>query len=450
MSTELSIREDPAALAENRGCDFPAIFNFGDSNSDTGGLSSAFGALPPPFGLTFFGKPAGRYSDGRLIIDFIGEIEISVHWRIIESKFRGHVHLPEKDRLLSGSIDLISTGFTAYLNSVGTNFTHGVNFATSASTIRQQNNTIFNGGYSPFSLDVQSWQFDQFITRSQEASKTSGVFKSLLPKEEYFSQALYTFDIGQNDITAGLFAGLDIEQTKAAFPDILYKFSQVVKNVYWQGGRYFWIHNTGPLGCLPYIMNRLLIRAPQVDSLGCATPFNEIAEYFNVKLKATVEQLRKELPSAAFTYVDVYSVKYDLIHNANKYDLLCIQGVTLSPMRVKVRTSRTMAAALFVAHPKSHFGNIVRKRLGFEKPLIACCGYGGKYNYNRQVSCGYNIVVNGTQFPIGNSCRNLSDRVNWDGIHYTEAANKFVFDRIVNGAFSDPPIPVRMACQNKA
>ena len=53
-------------------CDFPAIFNFGDSNSDTGGLSAAFGPAPQPNGETFFGAPAGRYSDGRLIIDFIG------------------------------------------------------------------------------------------------------------------------------------------------------------------------------------------------------------------------------------------------------------------------------------------------------------------------------------------------------------------------------------------
>lgn len=55
-----------------RSCSFPAIFNFGDSNSDTGGLSAAFGQAPYPNGETFFRTPSGRYSDGRLIIDFIG------------------------------------------------------------------------------------------------------------------------------------------------------------------------------------------------------------------------------------------------------------------------------------------------------------------------------------------------------------------------------------------
>lgn len=62
-----------AAYATARTCDFPAIFNFGDSNSDTGGLSASFGQVGPPSGETYFRHPAGRYCDGRLVIDFIGK-----------------------------------------------------------------------------------------------------------------------------------------------------------------------------------------------------------------------------------------------------------------------------------------------------------------------------------------------------------------------------------------
>lgn len=60
--------------SSRRECNFPAIFNFGDSNSDTGGLSAAFGQAGPPAGESFFHHPAGRYSDGRLVIDFIGTL----------------------------------------------------------------------------------------------------------------------------------------------------------------------------------------------------------------------------------------------------------------------------------------------------------------------------------------------------------------------------------------
>lgn len=54
-------------------CSFPAIYNFGDSNSDTGGKSAAMWEINPPNGETFFGKPSGRYCNGRVVVDFIGK-----------------------------------------------------------------------------------------------------------------------------------------------------------------------------------------------------------------------------------------------------------------------------------------------------------------------------------------------------------------------------------------
>ncbi|CAL2235154.1 unnamed protein product [Prunus armeniaca] len=40
--------------------EFPAIFNFGDSNSDTGGLAASLLPPPPPYGETYFHMPVGR------------------------------------------------------------------------------------------------------------------------------------------------------------------------------------------------------------------------------------------------------------------------------------------------------------------------------------------------------------------------------------------------------
>lgn len=60
-------------LDRSSGCHFPAIYNFGDSNSDTGSVSAVLRRVPFPNGQNF-GKPSGRYSDGRLIIDFIGNM----------------------------------------------------------------------------------------------------------------------------------------------------------------------------------------------------------------------------------------------------------------------------------------------------------------------------------------------------------------------------------------
>ncbi|KAM7269412.1 hypothetical protein ACFE04_024909 [Oxalis oulophora] len=355
-------------------CHFPAIFNFGDSNSDTGGLSAAFGQAGPPAGMSFFGGPAGRYSDGRLVIDFIAE----------------GLGLPY---------------LSAFLDSVGSNFTHGANFATAGSTVRPPNTTLHQGGFSPISLNVQFYEFNDFHRRSQTVRKRGGIFKKLLPKGEEFSKALYTFDIGQNDLTAGYFSNMSTDQVRAYVPDVLDQFKIVVKDIYDQGGRFFWIHNTGPVGCLPYVLDRLPSSPSEIDKAGCAIPYNEVAHFFNNALKQAVIQLRKELPRAVLTYVDVYSIKYSMF-----------------------------------THPR---------QLGFKQSLRACCGHGGKYNYNMHVGCGGKITKGGKQVLIGKACKDPSKAVIWDGVHYTQAANKYIYDNIVDGSFSDPPTPLKSACFRK-
>ncbi|KAI3920930.1 hypothetical protein MKW98_027640 [Papaver atlanticum] len=322
-------------------CNFPAIFNFSWK----------------PAGETYFGAPAGRYSDGRLIIDFIAE----------------RLGLPH---------------LSAYLDSIGANFIHGVNFATAAAGIRKWNNST---GLGPISLVVQNIEYAQFTTRTQSLRNRGGGFQNLMPKIESFSRGLYTFYIGQNDVTS-YYIGTPMEQVRDLISDTLNQFSENIKDIYGRGGRYFWIHNTGPVGCLAYMIDSLQIAPGQIDEGGC---------YFNRRLNDTVVKLRKQLPSAAITYVDVYKVKYLLISKAKKY--------------------------------------------GFKQPLKACCGRGGKYNYNSKYGCGAKMKVNGKARLIG-SCKNPKVKIVWNGVHYTEAANKFVFDQIVDGSFSDPPMPLALAC----
>nr|CAB3473568.1 unnamed protein product [Digitaria exilis] len=70
-----------AAAAEGGGsvC-FRRVFGFGDSLTDTGNfLLSVPDDFPDParnlpYGQTFFGRPSGRYSDGRNLLDFFGNL----------------------------------------------------------------------------------------------------------------------------------------------------------------------------------------------------------------------------------------------------------------------------------------------------------------------------------------------------------------------------------------
>ena len=56
---------------------YAAIFNFGDSLVDAGnlvvdGIPDYLATAKLPYGMTYFGYPTGRCSDGRLVVDFIG------------------------------------------------------------------------------------------------------------------------------------------------------------------------------------------------------------------------------------------------------------------------------------------------------------------------------------------------------------------------------------------
>jgi hypothetical protein len=60
-------------------CVYPAIYNFGDSNLDTGAVYATFTSVQPSNGISFFESLSGRASDGRLIIDYISELKHCLH-----------------------------------------------------------------------------------------------------------------------------------------------------------------------------------------------------------------------------------------------------------------------------------------------------------------------------------------------------------------------------------
>lgn len=92
-----------------------------------------------------------------------------------------------------------------------------------------------------------------------------------------------------------------------------------MQNIYEQGGRTFWIHNTGPIGCLPVnLFYKHNVPAGYFDKYGCVNDQNVMAVEFNKQLKDRVVKLRTELPETAITYVDAYAAKYGLISNTNK------------------------------------------------------------------------------------------------------------------------------------
>ena len=91
------------------------------------------------------------------------------------------------------------------------------------------------------------------------------------------------------------------------------------QKLYLEGARIFWIHNTAPIGCFPAFVISSPPKPDNADPTGCLKSYNEVAQEFNKQLKDRVTQLRAELLGARLIYVDIYSAKYSLISEANKY-----------------------------------------------------------------------------------------------------------------------------------
>ncbi|KAJ8493209.1 hypothetical protein OPV22_014930 [Ensete ventricosum] len=344
----------PATLPVEAACGSGAVvFNFGDSNSDTGGLTAGLGiVLPQEEGRVFFRRSSGRLCDGRLVIDFLCE-------------------------------SLNTSYLSPYMEPLGADFSNGANFAVAGSCTRPAD--------VPFSLAVQVRQFLRFKLRSLELVAQGA--EDLIDAEG-FRNAIYTIDIGQNDLADAFSANLSYVQVVQRVPSVIHEIKQAIENLYDNGGKIFWVHNTGPLGCLPQKLALPRKHDSSLDPYGCLISFNNAAKEFNAQLSALCDKLNSELKNATIVYTDIYSIKYDLIANHTAY--------------------------------------------GFETALMACCGYGGPpYNFNQSIECG---AFGSRVCPLG------SKHISWDGVHYAEAANAIVASKILTTKYSKPNLAFDYSC----
>ena len=87
---------------------YSAIFNFGDSITDTGNLCtngrpSQITFTQPPYGETYFGTPTCRCSDGRVIVDFLITLVLD-----LSGCFRDHCRVdPNRLRFNASSMTVL-------------------------------------------------------------------------------------------------------------------------------------------------------------------------------------------------------------------------------------------------------------------------------------------------------------------------------------------------------
>ncbi|XP_022152560.1 GDSL esterase/lipase 1-like [Momordica charantia] len=255
-----------------------AFFIFGDSLFDVGNnnyinTTTSFQANFLPYGETFFKFPTGRFSDGRLIPDFIAKY---------------------------GNLPLIRP----YLNPKNKFYLHGVNFASAGADALVDT-------HQGFVIDLKT-QLSYF-------NKVAKVLKEELGHAEakaLLSRAVYFISIGSNDYPFTTNSSLFRSHSPQQYVDLVIgNLTTVIKGIHKNGGRKFAFLGVGPIGCVPTVKATLLQGKDE-----CLEEITQLVKLHNNHLSKTLLQLGKKLEGFVYSYADFYAIAIEVTNNPAKYD----------------------------------------------------------------------------------------------------------------------------------
>ncbi|KAL9364857.1 hypothetical protein Peur_042730 [Populus x canadensis] len=262
----------------------PANFILGDSLVDAGNnnyIVSLSKANYIPNGIDF-GRPTGRYTNGRTIADIIGQ------------------ELGFED---------FTPPFLAP-TTVGSVVLRGVNYASGGGGILNYTGKIFGGRIN---LDAQ---IDNFANTRQGIIASIGAPATL----SLLKMSLFAVVIGSNDfINNYLTPVVSAVEQKVVAPDVFVdtmvaRFRLQLTRLYNLGARKILVANVGPIGCIPYQRDT----NPAAGD-NCVSFSNQIAQLYNTELKSLVTELGANLEGSNFVYADVYRIVNDILQNYRSY-----------------------------------------------------------------------------------------------------------------------------------
>ncbi|URE20494.1 GDSL esterase lipase [Musa troglodytarum] len=229
---------------------YNALFNFGDSLSDTGNV--VISSLP--YGMTYFGRATGRASDGRLVIDFIAE-------------GIGLPHLPPN-------------------TAKNVSFHRGVNFAFIAAPAL------------PF-----EFYHERGLSKGLWVSR-SCCLPSAARRKDFLSKSLVVFgEFGGNDYNTGIFGGLPVLEVRSTFvPRITQAIAEGVERLIGLGAVDLIVPSVLPVGCFPLYLTLYSSSNPEDygPRSGCARKLNALSWYHNALLRRQRNRLRQKYPTADY------------------------------------------------------------------------------------------------------------------------------------------------------
>ncbi|KAL8526315.1 hypothetical protein ACS0TY_015507 [Phlomoides rotata] len=241
------------------------LFVFGDSYADTGNFIKILGgSWIQPYGTTFPGKPAGRFSDGRVLTDYI-------------ARFLG----------------LKSPLAYRWVKIGGKKLRYGMNFAYGGSGVF---NTL--GDLLP------------------NMTTQIGFFQKLVDQNVYtksdLQSSLVLVTLSGNDYATFLANGGTLQSLQSFIPRVINQLGANLKLLQEVGATKVAVASLPPSGCLP--------RITQFNSFQqCNATQNVAANFHNLLLHQTVSQLNNQSNSSTFHILDLYNSFSTVLNQKQSY-----------------------------------------------------------------------------------------------------------------------------------
>ncbi|EFJ10939.1 hypothetical protein SELMODRAFT_127225 [Selaginella moellendorffii] len=316
----------------------PALFVFGDSLVDAGNnnyLNTFSRANFPPFGMNFDQHRAtGRFTDGRLIPDYIGDASF--------------LNLPFPPPYLGA----------------GGNVLQGANFGSGGAGIHNSTGAGM-GDHAPLYRQIE------YFREAKEALDSSlGAYNSSL----LVSKSIFYISIGNNDFANNYYRNPTLQRnyTLDQFEDLLISIlRRQIKELYGLNARKFVISSVAALGCNPMSLYIYRLETPGQ----CASDYDGAARSYNRKLHAMVEELRLTLIESHMVYANLYeimtaTIKNGTAHGFSNVNTPCCPFGSYFECFMFAPTCTNASEHVFwdLFHPTGRFNHLAARRFWFAAP----------------------------------------------------------------------------------
>ncbi|XP_075516122.1 GDSL esterase/lipase At1g29670-like [Primulina tabacum] len=263
---------------QNDNTKIDGMFVFGSSLVDNGNNNFLPNSIAKvnyfPYGIDFPLGPSGRFTNGKNVIDLLGE-------KLNLSDYIPPFSDPSTD---------------------GSKIVNGVNFASGGSGILDDTGAVAG---NVISLNQQIRNFEEYTLPELEM-QWGNKSKEILP------QFLFLIGSGGNDYSLNYFMGLSNSTNtsiEAFTANLITTLAHHLMRLYNLGASKFVLMAINPNGCSPMAKARVPTRE------GCIQTLNRAVHMFNAKLRNLVDTIRTQMPGSNLVFVNSYKVIMDIIRH---------------------------------------------------------------------------------------------------------------------------------------